>query len=73
MSSRSCAELFDGRRPVRVGAAFSRFCGNASGSTAVEYTLIAAIVGLGLVAVLVTFQEELVGSLGGITNAILKY
>jgi len=67
--ARRCHE----RRPVRFGAAFSRFWGDESGSAAIEYTLVAAIVGLGLVAVLVTFQEDLVASVGGITNTILKY
>jgi len=73
ISLKSRARRCHGGRPVRFGAAFSRFNGDVSGSTAVEYTLIAAIVGLGLVAVLMTFQQDLVGSLSGITNTILKY
>jgi len=73
ISLKSRARRCHGGRPVRFGAAFSRFCGGASGSAAIEYTLIAAIVGLGLVAVLMTFQQDLVASVGGITNTILKY
>lgn len=60
-------------RPLHIRAAFSCFCSDVSGSTAVEYTLIAAMIGLGLVGGLVTFQQDLVASLGEITNTILKY
>lgn len=52
---------------------FSRFKKNESGATAIEYALIAAIVGIGLIAVLTTFSADLTtgfGNLGGRISAV---
>ncbi len=40
---------------------FSRFVKDESGATAIEYGLIAAIVGVGIIAGLTTLQEGLTG------------
>lgn len=40
-----------------------KFLSNKSGATAIEYTLIAALVGIGLVGALGTLEDDLTGSL----------
>jgi pilus assembly protein Flp/PilA len=48
----------------------SRFKKNESGATAIEYALIAAIVGIGLIAVLTTFSEDLETGFGTLGDKI---
>ncbi|WP_333794932.1 Flp family type IVb pilin [Hyphomicrobium sp.] len=54
----------------------SRFAKDESGATAIEYGLIAALVGVGIIAALTTLQESLTGifeDIGGeLDGAITK-
>uniref|UniRef100_UPI0035C7994B Flp family type IVb pilin n=1 Tax=Marinicauda pacifica TaxID=1133559 RepID=UPI0035C7994B len=47
---------------------FSRFMNDESGATAIEYGLIAALIGVGLVAILGTLSGSLEGVFQGAAN-----
>jgi pilus assembly protein Flp/PilA len=47
---------------------FSRFMNDESGATAIEYGLIAAIVGVGIIAVLGTLKTSLVSTFSTISK-----
>ncbi len=49
---------------------FSRFIADESGATAIEYGLIAAIVGVGIIASLGTLKDGLVGSYNNTADAL---
>ena len=49
---------------------FSRFVKDESGATAIEYGLIAAIVGVGIIAGLTQLQEGLTGVFGTIEDKL---
>jgi pilus assembly protein Flp/PilA len=49
---------------------FSRFLKDESGATAIEYGLIAAIVGVGIIAGLGTLKDALNTKLGAVSDAL---
>jgi pilus assembly protein Flp/PilA len=49
---------------------FSRFIRNESGATAIEYGILAAIIGVGIVAALKNVKTELNTSLGAAKTAL---
>ncbi len=49
---------------------FTRFLKDESGATAIEYALIAAIVGLGLIFALTTLTGDIKDAFNGIGNAL---
>ncbi len=48
-----------GARSITMKSLFSRFIKDESGATAIEYGLIAAIIGVGIIAALGTVKDEL--------------
>jgi pilus assembly protein Flp/PilA len=48
----------------------SRFARDESGATAIEYGLIAAIVGVGIIAALGTLRDGLVGTFEEVSNEL---
>lgn len=51
---------------------FSRFANDESGATAIEYGLIAAIVGVGLIAALGTLKDNLSTTFTNVGNELKK-
>ena len=49
---------------------FNKFLKDESGATAIEYTLIAALVGVALVGALEALEEDLTGALEGVGDAL---
>lgn len=49
-----------------------RFLANESGATAIEYGLIAAIIGVGLIAALGTLKTDLVNTFGKVGTELNK-
>ena len=54
----------------RVRSLVSRFIAEERAATAVEYAVIAAIVGIGLITVLTTFSENLQTAFGELSTAV---
>ncbi len=49
---------------------FARFGKDESGATAIEYALIAAIVGIGIIVALTSMKDELNNTFGKVTTAL---
>jgi len=49
---------------------FSNFGKDESGATAIEYALIAAIVGIGIISALGTMKTSLQGTFNAVTNSL---
>jgi len=54
-------------------AAFLRFLHSSSGSSAIEYSLIAGLVGIGIVGAIVGYQQKLFSILNDVSNVIGNY
>jgi pilus assembly protein Flp/PilA len=58
-SGKDSQETTRGSRSITMKSLFSRFVKDESGATAIEYGLIAAIIGVGIIAALGTVKTEL--------------
>lgn len=66
-----------GERVIASGplsrAALLRLRYSSSGSTAVEYGLIASLVAIGIVGAIIGYEEKLLSILGTVSNAVENY